>query len=58
MPAARVPPELEEVWEGFERRPGFSRQWDTSVGWVRDQLSLHTLQLLSSFERTAPPHRT
>lgn len=51
MPGARVEAGLAGVWEGFERQPGFTRQWDTAVGWIRDQLSLHTLQLLSTLER-------
>jgi hypothetical protein len=42
MPAARVNAELAEVWEGFEQRPGFSRQWNSLVARMRDQLSLHT----------------
>lgn len=54
MPGARVRPELAEVWSGFERQPGFTRQWDTAVGWIRDQVALHTLQLLSSLERNRP----
>lgn len=54
MPGARVQPELAEVWEGFERQPGFTRQWDKAVGWIRDQLSLHTLHLLSALERNPP----
>ncbi|MBS2964588.1 hypothetical protein KGA66_16145 [Actinocrinis puniceicyclus] len=55
MPGARVEPQLARVWDGFERQPGFTRQWNTSVGWIRDQLSLHTLQLLGGLEsnRTA-----
>jgi hypothetical protein len=57
MPGARVRSELAEVWTGFERSPGFTRQFDTAVGWIRDQLSLHTLQLLSSFQPTPPPAR-
>jgi hypothetical protein len=52
-----VQPELAEVWKGFERSPGFTRQFDTAVGWIRDQLSLHTLQLLSSFQPTPLPPR-
>jgi hypothetical protein len=48
MPGARVADELAAVWEGFERRPGFTRQWETAVGRVRDQLALHTLQLLGT----------
>ncbi|MGH3415692.1 MAG: SCO2521 family protein [Actinocrinis sp.] len=48
MPGARVDDELAAVWDGFERRPGFTRQWDAAVGRVRDQLALHTLQLLAT----------
>lgn len=48
LPGARVSPELEAVWTGFERQPGFTRQWRIAVDWVRDQLSLHTLQLLGT----------
>ncbi len=46
LPGARVSTELEAVWNGFERQPGFTRQWRIAVDWVRDQLSLHTLHLL------------
>jgi hypothetical protein len=48
MPGARVADELATVWEGFERRPGFTRQWEAAVSRVRDQLALHTLQLLAT----------
>lgn len=48
LPGARVSPELEAVWNGFERQPGFTRQWRIAVDWVRDQLSLHTLRLLGT----------
>jgi hypothetical protein len=48
LPGARVSTELAAVWDGFERRPGFTRQWQTAVEWIRDQLSLHTLRLLGS----------
>jgi hypothetical protein len=48
MPGARVADELSAVWEGFERRPGFTRQWEAAVSRVRDQLALHTLQLLAN----------
>jgi hypothetical protein len=51
MPGARVADDLAAVWEGFERRPGFSRQWDTAVARVRDQVALHTLQLLGELSR-------
>jgi hypothetical protein len=48
MPGARVADELSAVWEGFERRPGFTRQWEAAVSRVRDQLALQTLQLLAT----------
>lgn len=48
MPGARVADELAAVWAGFERHPGFTRQWETAVGRVRDQLALHTLRLLAT----------
>ncbi len=48
LPGARVSTALGSVWDGFERRPGFTRQWQTAVEWIRDQLSLHTLRLLGS----------
>jgi hypothetical protein len=48
MPGARVADELAAVWEGFERRPGFTRQWEAAVARVRDQLALQTLQLLAT----------
>ncbi len=48
LPGARVSPGLEPVWNGFERQPGFTRQWRIAVDWVRDQLALHTLQLLGT----------
>jgi hypothetical protein len=41
MPAARVTGELAGVWKGFEDRPGFSRQWNSLVARMRDQVSLH-----------------
>jgi len=48
MPGARVADELAAIWDGFERRPGFTRQWEAAVARVRDQLALHTLQLLAT----------
>jgi hypothetical protein len=47
MPAARVDPSLERVWDSLERRPGFSRQWRASVDRVRDQLTVGGIALLS-----------
>ncbi|MDG4772711.1 SCO2521 family protein [Solwaraspora sp. WMMD792] len=46
MPGARVDEVLKPVWQELDRRPGFSRQWDTSVARVRDQISLGTIELL------------
>jgi hypothetical protein len=42
MPAARVNPELSELWTEFEQKPGFTRQWNSLVSRMRDQISLHT----------------
>lgn len=55
MPGARVNTELESIWAGFERRPGFTRQWQTSVGRIRDQLLLHTVQLIDTLTKSAAP---
>jgi hypothetical protein len=46
MPGAQVDRGLMSIWDDLERKPGFTRQWDASVNRVRDQVSLHTLQLL------------
>ncbi|EIV94752.1 hypothetical protein FraQA3DRAFT_4533 [Frankia sp. QA3] len=43
MPAARIGEELLPVWTGLEQRPGFSRQWESLVAWIRDQLALSLL---------------
>ncbi|MFI5958778.1 SCO2521 family protein [Cryptosporangium sp. NPDC051539] len=48
MPGAHLTPALAPVWAGFERDPGFSRQWDASVNRVRDQIAVATLALLES----------
>jgi len=47
MPGAQVDRALMSIWTDLERKPGFTRQWDASVNRVRDQVALHTLQLLS-----------
>jgi hypothetical protein len=46
MPGAHVGDELAAVWDGLERRPGFSRQWLTSVQRIRDFLAVSTLREL------------
>ena len=43
MPGAHVPDLLLGVWEGLERKPGFTRQWQAVVTRIRDQLALQTL---------------
>jgi hypothetical protein len=48
MPGARVDPALLGLWEGLDRRPGFSRQWRVLVDRVRDQLALSTVTLLAA----------
>ena len=48
MPAARLGPELLPVWTALEARPGFTRQWETSVRRIRDQLAMSTLALLEA----------
>lgn len=40
MPAARIDAALDNLWEALERRPGMSRQWQTMVSRIRDQLAL------------------
>ncbi|MFJ1603884.1 SCO2521 family protein [Streptomyces sp. NPDC088253] len=46
MPRARVDPSLGLLWEVLEREPGFSRQWQTLVQRIRDQLALQAIPLL------------
>jgi hypothetical protein len=46
MPSARVDDALAPYWDGLDRRRGFSRQWQSLVDRVRDQLAIHTLAFL------------
>lgn len=46
MPGARVSPHLMPLWHGLDKRPGFTKQWEASVGRIRDQLTLSTINLL------------
>ena len=48
MPAARLAPAMTEFWRSLERRPGFTRQWQTTVNRIRDQLALSTIALLGT----------
>lgn len=43
MPGARGDGLAEQVWAALERRPGFSRQWETLVHRIRDQVSVATV---------------
>jgi hypothetical protein len=40
MPAARLSADVQPVWDALERRPGFTRQWETLIRRIRDQLSV------------------
>ncbi|MQY11110.1 hypothetical protein SRB5_12240 [Streptomyces sp. RB5] len=57
MPGARVAKELSPLWDVLEGEPGFSRQWQTLVQRIRDQLALHTISLLHA-ERVPAEHMT
>ncbi|MBR7835928.1 hypothetical protein KDL01_21820 [Actinospica durhamensis] len=46
MPSARVSTELSVLWSEFERKPGFSRQWQSLVARMSDQIALHTAHQL------------
>jgi hypothetical protein len=48
MPGARGDEFAERVWAVLERRAGFSRQWETLVHRIRDQLSVGTVAALSA----------
>lgn len=43
LPKARVERPLEPLWDLLEKEPGFSRQWETQVRRVRDQLLLQAI---------------
>jgi hypothetical protein len=51
MPGARVADSMLPVWEVIERNPGFTRQWNASVNWIRDQLAAGTIALLQTVAR-------
>lgn len=46
LPGARVDPRLRPIWDRLEQVPGFSRQWNSSVNWIRDQVSVSNMALL------------
>lgn len=45
MPRARVDRTLGPLWEVLEGEPGFTRQWQTMVQRIRDQLALQAVPL-------------
>lgn len=45
MPKARADRALGPLWEVLEREPGFTRQWQTLVQRIRDQLALQAIPL-------------
>ncbi len=47
MPGARVDRTLSLLWEVLETEPGFTRQWQTLVQRIRDQLALQAIPLPS-----------
>jgi hypothetical protein len=47
MPGARGEEMSAAVWAALDRRPGFSRQWDTLVHRIRDQLSIGAMMVLT-----------
>ena len=51
MPAARLDESVLPVWRDLEHRPGFTRQWQTSVTRIRDQVTLSTISLLEAPSR-------
>ncbi|MFB9320695.1 SCO2521 family protein [Cryptosporangium minutisporangium] len=55
MPTARLDDQLTPYWESLERASGFSRQWDTQVARIRDQLAMHTITLLRGLGSRAEP---
>jgi hypothetical protein len=48
MPGARGDEISAAVWAALDRRPGFSRQWDTLVHRIRDQLSVGAVAALAA----------
>lgn len=46
MPGAHTPPALRTLWKDLQNDPGFSRQWNTLVGRLRDTIAVATLHAL------------
>lgn len=54
MPGALVAESLRPLWESLERWPGFTKQWQATVSRIRDQIAVHTLEMLSRLRTAAP----
>ncbi|MFB9235800.1 SCO2521 family protein [Plantactinospora siamensis] len=54
LPGARVDPRLRPVWDRLEQVPGFSRQWNSAVSWIRDQTAAANLALLRDVADRVP----
>src|SRR5262249_16451004 len=48
IPPRRLDQSMLPLWQSLEQQPGFTKQWTTSVGWVRDQVALSAIMLLGS----------
>ncbi|WP_327002055.1 SCO2521 family protein [Dactylosporangium sp. NBC_01737] len=55
LPGARGGEVSDLVWAALERRGGFSRQWDTLVRRIRDQLSVAAVTSLAQAVPRQPP---
>jgi hypothetical protein len=54
MPGAHVPDSMLPFWRALERRSGFTRQWETTVTRIRDQLAM---RVLTAFYEAEPVPR-
>ncbi|MGW6425608.1 SCO2521 family protein [Nocardia sp. NPDC055053] len=46
LPGASTPPELRGLWTGLEADPGFTVQWSSRIGQLRDRVAVATLGAL------------
>ena len=52
MPGAHASRTLDRIWQELDLRSGFSLQWQKTVEWIRDQLSVGLVEALKSFNGT------
>ncbi|MEU4421370.1 SCO2521 family protein [Actinoplanes sp. NPDC024001] len=57
MPAAHVPDQLLPVWAALDQRPGLTRQWQSVVARIRDQITVETLDRLQAVDVRRPSGR-